>query len=278
MNPTFLLPFILFMTLTNFALGADLGLITPAELTGDNSWTILDCRPKKMFLKNHLPGALHFSWEELTATDRDNVKYRILPPDELAEHLGGLGISEKSKIVVCGDADKSWGGEGWGAWLFTWLGHKGPVRLLDGGIGSWKEAGLPMEYGKQREAEKTAYLPELKADINITANELRDHTGQYTIVDVRSSLEWLRGHLPDVIHISWKNFYQGSSRRPISSTRLKKLLADHNVNPDRPVVYYCTGGIRSGYTWLVHELAGLGMAVNFEGGLEAWNKLVDHEQ
>jgi len=187
-NPALFLPLILLMTLTNSALGADLGLISPAELARDSSWTILDCRPEKLFLKNHLPAALHFSWETLTATDRNNVRYRILPPDELAEKLGGLGINEKSKIVFYGDADKSWGGEGWGAWMFTWLGHQGPVRILDGGISAWEKAGLSLEKGKQRETEKTTYLPDLKPGVNITARELRDHGSRYSIVDVRSGL------------------------------------------------------------------------------------------
>jgi thiosulfate/3-mercaptopyruvate sulfurtransferase len=38
------------------------------------------------------------------------------------------------------------------------------------------------------------------------------------------------------------------------------------------VVYYCAGGIRSGYAWLIHHLAGLPEAVNFEGGMEEWGQ------
>ena len=272
-NSIIFLPLILIMTLTNTVFGADLGLITPIDLAKENSWIILDCRPAKLYNKNHLSTALLFSWEDFTETDRDGVKYRILPPDELAEKLGKLGISEKSKIVLYGDADKSWGGEGWGAWLFTRLGHQGPVRLLDGGISAWKQAELPMEKGGQREIKKTAYSVDLKSGANITVQELLDHGDQYTIIDVRSSLEWLRGHVPDAIHISWKKFYQGPYRRPLSSKQLKKMFANHGANLDKPVIYYCTGGIRSGYAWLVHELSGLGMAKNFEGGIEAWNKL-----
>jgi thiosulfate/3-mercaptopyruvate sulfurtransferase len=39
---------------------------------------------------------------------------------------------------------------------------------------------------------------------------------------------------------------------------------------DRPVVYYCKGGIRSAYAWMVHVLAGFPGACNFEGGMEEW--------
>lgn len=265
--------FTLIMTSTSPALGADLGLLTPSALTGENGWIILDGRPEKNYDQGHLPGARLFSWEKLTATDKDGVKYRILPPDELAAELGRMGISETSKIVIYGDADTSWGGEGWGAWVLTWLGHQGPVRILEGGISAWKEAGLPLEKEQPKERQQASYVVNLQPGADITVKQLVEHGEQYTVIDVRSTLEWIKGHLPNAVHISWEKFYQGPDRSPLAKAQLQKLLAGHGVNPDKTVVYYCTGGIRSGYAWMVHELSGLGPAINFEGGTEAWDKL-----
>jgi len=265
--------FTLIMTSTSPAFGADLGLLTPSALTGDNTWIFLDCRPEKLYHQGHLPGALSFSWEKLTATDKDGVKYRILPPDELAAELGRMGISETSKIVVYGDADTSWGGEGWAAWVMTWLGHQGPVRVLEGGISAWKQAGFPLVKEQPKEAQKAPYVVNLQPGTDVTVKQLVEHGEQYTLVDVRSTLEWIKGHLPGAVHISWEKFYQGPNRSPLPKAQLQKLFSDHGVNPDKPVVYYCTGGIRSGYTWMVQELSGLGTAINFEGGTEAWDKL-----
>jgi len=263
----------LIMTATTSAFGADLGLITPSTLAKENAWIILDCRPEKNYDQGHLPGALPFSWEKLTATDKDGVKYRILPPDELAARLGRMGISEKSWIVFYGDADSSWGGEGWGAWVMTWLGHTGPVRILEGGISAWEQAGRPVEKDRPKEAQAATYLVNLKPEKDMTVQQLVDHGDQYTLIDVRSTLEWIKGHLPNAIHISWEKFYQGPERKPLSREQLQKLLADQGVSLNKPAVYYCTGGIRSGYAWVVHELSGLGPAINFEGGTEAWDKL-----
>lgn len=248
-------------------------LITPAELAKDSSWIILDCRPEKLYNKGHLPAALSLSWEILTTTDKDEVRYRILPPEELTEKLDGMGITEQSKIVLYGDADQSWGSEGWGAWMLAWLGHQGPVRLLDGGISGRQQAGLPMEEEGLKKRGETTYVVDLQAEVNITVKELQEHKEQYVVVDVRSTLEWLRGHLPGAVHISWKKFYHGPERRPLGPKQFNALLAAHGVDLNRPVVYYCTAGIRSGYAWLVHSLSGQGKAINFEGGIEAWSKL-----
>jgi len=68
--------------------------------------------------------------------------------------------------------------------------------------------------------------------------------------------------------------HNGASERiQLFRERPQKLLADHGIDQHKPVVYYCTGGIRSGYAWMVHKLSGLGPAINFEGSTEAWDKL-----
>jgi thiosulfate/3-mercaptopyruvate sulfurtransferase len=55
-----------------------------------------------------------------------------------------MGISEGSTIVVYGDADSSWGGEGWVLWVLDYLGHKGKLLLLNGGIRAWVKEGFPL--------------------------------------------------------------------------------------------------------------------------------------
>lgn len=90
------------------------------------------------------------------------------------------------------------------------------------------------------------------------------------IIPARARKEWLFGHLPGALHISWDAFYQGRRRQVISPEELKSLLEKKGVDLNKPVVYYCTVGIRSGYAWLVHQLSGLPAAVNWEGGAEEW--------
>lgn len=256
------------------ASAADLGLIDAARLKASaGSWVVLDARPKADWLAGHIPGAVSFSWEDYTRTDARGVKYSSFPPGELAALLGALGISERTPLVIYGDADKSWGGEGYDAWLFSWLGHKGPVRLLNGGIQAWRGAGLPLVAGAEhRQAKKVPYLVQVKPRTVIGTEELQGQKDAYTVVDVRSTFEWLKGRIPGAVHIPWEDFYTGKERKPLNGAELRKLLAKHDVDLKKPVVYYCLGGIRSGYAWTVHQLAGLPEARNYKGGWEAWDK------
>ncbi|MDD2539775.1 MAG: rhodanese-like domain-containing protein [Desulfuromonadaceae bacterium] len=262
----------------SIAMAADLGLIEAhALMRNAPKWVILDSRPKSDWEAGHIPGAIQFFWDSYTRTDATGVKYRSFPPQELAVALAGLGIDEKSPIVVYGDADKSWGSEGYTVWLLAWLGHRGPVRLLNGGIQSWRAQNLPLSSGTEKTVAKKAYYKvALKPQWVVSTEDIQNRKGAYTLVDTRSTFEWIRGKIPGAIHIHWEDFYTGKDHRPLSPAECKKLLAEHGVDTSKPVVYYCLGGVRSAYAWFVHQLSSLPEAKNYEGGWEAWEKRTGH--
>lgn len=256
------------------ALAADLGLIDATTLKNNSSkWIVLDARPRAEWETGHIPGARSFSWDDYTRTDEKGVQYSSFSPPELAAALAGLGIDEKTPVVVYGDADKSWGGEGYDVWLLSWLGHKGPIRLLNGGIQSWQGRNLPLVRGAEKPGvQKARYQVALKQQLMVSTEEVAGRKNSFTLVDVRSNWEWIKGKIPGAVHIPWDEFYTGKDRHPLPPTELKKLLAKHGVDTSRPVVYYCLGGIRSSYAWLTHHLSGLPEARNYKGSWAAWQK------
>lgn len=267
--------FVILLLMDTVGFGADLGVIDARSLSRDAAvWVVLDGRPKAQWQAGHIPGSRSFSWENYTRTDAKGVQFKVLAPRELADTLGALGISERTPVVVYGDADSSWGGEGWVVWLLKWLGHKGDIRLLNGGIQAWRAANLPLRSGAESYiGPRLKYQVALQPQLDISTGELRKLLGKVTVVDTRSTWERLRGRIPGAVAISWEDFFSGTERRPISPAAVKKLLAKHGIDSRKQVVYYCTGGIRSGYAWMVHELAGLPSARNYEGGMEEWKKL-----
>jgi thiosulfate/3-mercaptopyruvate sulfurtransferase len=255
-------------------IAADLGLIeAPALKNNSIKWVILDSRPKPDWEAGHIPGAIQFYWESYTRTDAKGVNYSSLPPQELAVALAGLGIDEKTPVVVYGDADKSWGSEGYTVWLLSWLGHKGPVRLLNGGIQSWRANNFSLAVGPEKPAvRKAGYKVELKPQYIVSTEEIQNAKGAYTVVDTRSTFEWIKGKIPGAVHIPWDDFFTGKDRHPLPAAEVKKLLARHGVDTSKPVVYYCLGGVRSAYVWTAHQLAGLPDARNYKGSWAAWEK------
>jgi len=261
----------------NPVFAVDLRLISVDQFQKSSSeWTILDARSKKAWLSGHISGALSFCWKDYTRTGAEEIHYKTLPPKLLADALGKIGINNQTPIVIYGDTDTSWGGEGWACWALSWLGHQGPVRLLDGGIQMWKKSNFPLKTGEESFTGKTlVYAYQVREDINISATDIQNNPAAFQLVDTRSFFEWIRGGIPGAVHISWKKFYKAKGRRPVTSSEVNALLRENSINPEKPIVYYCTGGIRSGYAWLVHSLAGLPAAINYEGGMAEWEKLIE---
>ncbi|MBF0292410.1 MAG: hypothetical protein HQK86_09670 [Nitrospinae bacterium] len=256
------------------AFAVNMALIEPSTLNAELSkWVILDGRPKSEWQAGRIPGSLSFSWEDFTRTDEQGIPFRIFPPKALASTLGAMSIDEKTPIVVYGDADKSWGGEGWVCWALAWMGHEGPIRVLNGGVQAWRNANLPMNAEALKGKARVSYNFKLAPQMDIFTAEIEHPKTPMVLIDTRSTMEWLPGAIPGAIHIEWIKFYTGSDRRPLDASALKRLLNDNGVDISKPIVYYCRGGIRSGYAWMVHQLAGLPDARNYEGGMEAWWKL-----
>jgi thiosulfate/3-mercaptopyruvate sulfurtransferase len=271
----FLIFFSYLFLLSKVSFANDIGLIEAQALNRNIAeWTILDARPKSEWMSGHIPGALSFSWEDYTSTDEHGIPYRVWTPQEIAKALGGMGIDEKTPIVVYGDADKSWGGEGWDCWVLSWIGHSGPIRMLNGGIQSWKNNRCSLKSGEENMKRKhVEYKFKLNPSIDITTSDIEDQKNNIVLIDTRSTLEWFKGKIPGAVHIPWDDFFSGRERRPIHPDALKSLLSKKGVNTKKTIVYYCTGGIRSGYAWFVHQISGLQPARNYEGGYVAWKRL-----
>jgi thiosulfate/3-mercaptopyruvate sulfurtransferase len=250
----------------------DLGYIEPPQLKDQlGEWVILDARPGKDWKRGHITGALSFSWEDHLHGNGSEGAYRLPTPESLAFVLGRMGLTESSPVVVYGDADRSWGGEGWSIWVLSWLGHKGPIRLLKGGVQSWKKEGYTLAAGAAREPPaRRHYAADLRRELNIEAVQLEDRGAPVTVIDTRSSMEWIAGRLPNAVHIPWTDFFTGKERRPIDGMALRRLFREHGVDPEKPVVFYCTAGVRSAYAWMVHTLSGSRTARNYGGGISDW--------
>ena len=79
-----------------------------------------------------------------------------------------------------------------------------------------------------------------------------------TIVDVRSSSEFERGHVPGAIHIPFWAAYARASQIPTS--------------PDQPVVIYCAHGPRAGLAKAALRSAGYRDVIYLEGHMTGWQR------
>ena len=227
---------------------------------------IIDARREKSFSKGHIPKAKSFYWRSHTHPKTAKIPYALVPMAQITRALADLGIRPQSQIIIYGEGDKGFGEEGWVAWLLVHLGHRGPIQLLRGGFKAWKQKDFPLSRAQPPQGSRTIEY-RAQSGFNVMANfeDLCPQRAQ--IIDTRNLWERARGKIPGAVAIHWKKFFAPDGQSPLPANELNKLLVEKGINGDKPCVYYCTGGIRSAWAWLVHTMAGFSPAQNYAGGM-----------
>lgn len=93
-------------------------------------------------------------------------------------------------------------------------------------------------------------------EAEIQPNEFREGSpGDAQLVDVRTGHEWEAGRIPDAIHIPLEDLSERAGE----------------IDRERPVVFYCRGGNRSGMAVQAFSEAGY-EASKLAGGITAWDE------
>lgn len=228
----------------------------------DDDLVVLDCswylpqsgrNPEAEYQMAHIPGALRFDIDALSATDSD-LPHMLPPPERFAAAMESLGVRPTDR-VICYDgsgvnlsAARVW-------WMFRCFGHRS-VAVLDGGFGAWTAATRPVQRRTARR-DPTGYpVPQVdrslvrgKADVEaIVAGEVPAQ-----VVDCRSAARFRgevdeprpgvrRGHVDGSANIPFSEFTDPQSGLMLSPPALRTLFASSHVDLTRPIVAMCGSG------------------------------------
>ena len=231
-------------------------LVTAAEvksmLDGQGPKPVVLAAVKQVsWLLEHIPGALHAPRKAYTGKAGMAVNR-----ERFQEFASELGIDNDSTVVVYDeayDAARLW-------WLFRLYG-KPDVRVLDGGLDAWKDAGYNVERGPGRSAGKTGNFIATPALAGWTADmadvyQVRSDAGT-RVWDARSVAEWdgstsigglPAGRIGWAQYIGWKDFRKASEGRPSefrTAAEIGALLMQAGFEPGHDHIFYCHSGVRA---------------------------------
>lgn len=253
-------------------------------------WVVFDVRyslsdPKAgetAYLAGHIPGAYFLDHGTQLAGRSTGTNGRHPLPEQqgFKRLLQTYGLTPRSKIVVYDHGDGSFAARAW--WLLRWQGYA-DVRILDGGLQAWKNAGGTLQTSVPAPA---AHYPETPEDAAVTmptvsvsdvlpsqSNEAR------VLVDARSS-ERYRGEVEPIDPVAGR--IEGALNRPIAHNvrsdghfkaaaqlreEFETLLGS---TPGDQVIHYCGSGITACHNIFAMELAGLGGSALYPGSWSEW--------
>lgn len=195
-----------------------LDALAPGEFASqvEAGMLVLDTRPANKFLASHIPGSLHIGLGGQFAT------------------WAGALLGVDTLLLLVADDEETLKET---RLRLARVGLEGARGYLAGGILAWQEAGLPLRQIRE-----------------ISADELRQRMGVFTVLDVRRQAEWDAGHVDASVHIP-----------------LDQLLKRRGEIPsDRPVAVICQGGYRSAIAVSILASDEKLNLVNTEGGFSAF--------
>ena len=163
------------------------------------------------------------------------------------------------------------------------------VRVLDGGLQSWKALGHGLAEGDgldvaagdlTLEPPKAAHQPEWS---DVAA--FRDAHPDAVLIDTRSAAEFSgkkhhkkaarAGHIPEAKHLEWWAIVRDteSDHRLMPPAELAATFARVGVTPETPVVTYCQSGTRSAGTYFALAQLGHDTIRNYDGSWAEYSRM-----
>ncbi len=266
-------------------------LITVHELkqlidSGAPNLVVLAAEGSIGYRTGHIPGAYQVDRPDYEAPSetQGGVAGNIIDADGFTSLARGLGIDRDSTVVVYDakyDATRIW-------WAFAYYG-KTDVRVLDGGIKAWEDAGYSVEIlAPEAPARPGNFIarvafPHLRADTAEIA-ALRDNPAAQ-LWDTRSIDEYTgntlkkgayrAGRIPGCRHSEWSLFKKSENRAEwLTAAEMRPLLRELGFDPGKDQYFYCQSGVRTTQVLFALYLSGweFGKLHNYDSSWIGWSK------
>jgi thiosulfate/3-mercaptopyruvate sulfurtransferase len=251
-----------------------------AEALMGEGASVIDARGASDFKAGHLPGARNIEWKAFVdGSKKGDVRAEDAPIERL---LRAQGISNDRPVLVYGawNAAGSWGEEGRLFWTLLYLGHK-KVYIMDGGWPAWSAAHEGVK-GAASEVKPGDFKARRVQALRATTAQLQasvegDAAKRPALLDTRERVEFegrvkygesRGGHMPGATHLWWHDLIGADGALP-GAKALAATFKARGITKERPVVAYCTGGVRSGFAFAVLYALGYD-AQNYDASMWDW--------
>lgn len=251
-----------------------------------SSWRVLDVRWKlggppgrEEYERGHIPGAVYVDLDTELAGHGAPTDGRHPLPDEADFEAAARswGLNDGDSVVVYDDVSGTSAARAW--WLLRHAGVR-DVRLLDGGLAAWRDAGRPLETGGVLHAPGTirlrfGALPVIDADgaaalasdregVLLDARAAERFRGEVEPVDPRP------GHIPGAVSAPTTENV-GADGRMLPAEELRARFDALGIGAETPVGVYCGSGVTAAHAALALVVAGRPLPALYPGSYSAWS-------
>jgi thiosulfate/3-mercaptopyruvate sulfurtransferase len=246
----------------------------PAVL--DVRWALGDARGRDHYRAGHIPTAVYVDLDSQLAAPPQPADGRHPLPDvaALQEAAREWGLRGGQPVVVYDNSGGLAAARAW--WLLRWAGL-GSVRILDGALNAWMQAGFDLDSGEDQAARgdvvlDAGHLPVLTADdaaalardgVLLDARAGERYRGEVEPVDPQA------GHIPGAVSAPTADNLTADGAFAAAET-LRARFAGLGAVPGGAVGVYCGSGVTAAHAIAALRIAGIDAAL-YPGSWSAWS-------
>ena len=229
---------------------------------------------RERYLREHIPGAGFINLSEDWSDTRSPYNNTLPQIDALAEAIGRDGISNDNLVVLYSSSHLMWATRAW--WLLRYAGHTN-VKVLNGNLAAWLDAGLPVEAGAKAYAAAT-FSPSERADVFVSTAEMVAgmEEGVCTVNALSPALyegtgEFYygrRGHIPGSRSLYFSDLLENEFFLP--AEQLHQTLGARGMLSTSRTLIYCGGGIAATLEGFACALVGQENVGVYDGSMSEW--------
>jgi thiosulfate/3-mercaptopyruvate sulfurtransferase len=241
---------------------------------------IVDVRKVEDYKAGHIPGAVNVfygSW----AIKKGDLLNELPPLDDLADVIGGAGISKDSLVVIVGTTEKIPNQFDMTrvAWTLKYLGVPN-VAILNGGQDQWAKENKPLSQDMVK-AKAKPFKALAGKNLFVDKAFVLDKVGKTTIIDARGpaffegkeKLAFVpkTGRIKGAVNLPVGQLYtpEGLYKAKAELAALAEKAAGKDLNKE--LIIYCdTGKTATSWAFIMTEMLGYKDVKVYDGSFQEW--------
>ena len=223
----------------------------------------------------HIPGAAFFDHMGQFAEPGSPLRNTLLSIEDLQGAMGKAGIGAENLVIVYSSQYLMWATRAW--WMLHHAGHSN-VRVLNGGLGAWQAAGLPIETGGNAYPETHFSAPPRLQRYASKATIAAAIDGPACTIDALPAAVYegtsrqhygRPGHIPGATNLPYSNLQNEEAYLP--AAELAAALEAQGMLGTKQVYTYCGGGIAATVAALACLICGQDNVAVYDGSMSEWS-------
>ncbi len=244
----------------------------------DGSWYLpnQNRNPREEYNNQHIPEARFFDIDAISNQD-SHLPHMMPTAKTFAGEIEKLGISNSSEIIIYDGSGLFSAARVW--WMFQAFGHT-RVRVLDGGLPQWLEAGY-LVTAESPKIQEGSFQCQLNHAVISSMEDIRANceTQQFVVLDARSAArfrgeapeprpELPSGHMPGATSLPFTELMEGNRLKPTSE--LKQQFKSMGLGEDASIITSCGSGVTAAIITLALSSCDYGIQKLYDGSWTEW--------